>query len=119
MFEESEPGFERINVALEQLAEHLSRQFSQEERAMKLAAYPDLLQHRRQHQRALEQLAWYIGRWKSRRNIWEIQDFIKQSLLAWFLNHAYTSDKAAALFTLEQKGGLNDPHTDYSWFVWQ
>ncbi|MEB4591563.1 hemerythrin family protein [Candidatus Thiothrix sp. Deng01] len=101
---EPKPNFECINVVLGDLAEHLSKQFSQEERAMKLAAYPDLLQHRHQHQRALEQLAWYIGRWKTRRNIWEIHDFIKQPLLTWFLNHAHTSDKAAALFTLGQKG---------------
>lgn len=92
-----------IDLALGQLLTALLAHFEQEESEMKAAQYPYLPVHRRQHQRALEQLALFIGRWRKQRNVWALRDFIDGSFADWFIRHIEVPDKMAAAFMLQQQ----------------
>ncbi len=92
-----------IDLALGQLLTALLAHFEQEESEMKAAQYPYLPVHRRQHQRALEQLALFIGRWRKQRNVWALRDFIDGPFADWFIRHIEVPDKMAAAFMLQQQ----------------
>ncbi len=92
-----------IDLALEHLLTALLAHFEHEESEMKAAQYPYLPVHRRQHQRALEQLALFMGRWHKQRNIWALRDFIDGPFTDWFVRHIEVPDKMAAAFLLQQQ----------------
>lgn len=101
--ENARANFARIDQLLEQLIAHLCQHFKHEETEMLLVSYPYISSHRRQHQRALETIGDYIGRWKRQRNIWVLQEFIDRAFAKWFINHISSADTAAALFISHQR----------------
>ncbi len=87
-----------IDEHLQLLAEHLDEHFKQEEQAMAAVDYPYFDLHRRQHKRALEQVALHIGMWKKQRNIWALREFLDGAFARWFVNHIDSPDRLAAEF---------------------
>lgn len=90
-----------IDAQAEALLQHMRDQFRREETAMRVAQFPPAAAHKADHDRACDDFAQRIERWKTQRAREELLDFIEVGLADWFVKHVNTRDFITARFLTE------------------
>ncbi len=99
-FDQHEPD-SAVDAALDALLHHMRSQFEREEQAMQTAQFPPAAAHKADHDRAWNDFAERIGRWKAQRDREAMLDFIEVGLADWFTKHVNTRDYITARFLSE------------------
>lgn len=92
-------GREECGAVLEQLIEYTRVHFATEESVMSVMRYPELEQHRAEHQKLMDEVSQLKARFDdgSVNLTMELMHFLK----AWLHNHIHGSDKRAGAFIVD------------------
>jgi hemerythrin len=80
---------------------HVKAHFANEERLMRLYAFPPYQMHKAEHDRVLHELNSTVIRWKQQGEIDAIITYLRQSV-DWIINHINTMDNITAMFISQQ-----------------
>ncbi len=90
-----------VDAQLDELLQHMRTQFDREEQAMQAVQFPPAAAHKADHDRAYNDFAERIARWKQLRDREAMLDFIEAGLADWFTKHVNTRDSITARFISE------------------
>lgn len=80
---------------------HVNAHFANEERLMRLYAFPPYPMHKAEHDRVLDELNGIVLRWKEHGDIDAIIAYLRQSV-EWIINHINTMDNMTAMYISQQ-----------------
>lgn len=89
-------GRDKVFPVLNLLVKYVEVHFQSEERLMEVAKYPDLLRHRREHDKLTEQIFALAEKYEAGEA--EITDQVMEFLKHWLLDHILQLDKKLAPF---------------------
>jgi hemerythrin len=101
MYENDKTKYEALEEKLEAYIQHVKDHFANEERLMRLYAFPPYQMHKAEHDRVLHQLNGVLIRWKQHGEIDAIIAYLRQSV-EWIINHIHTMDNMTAMFISQQ-----------------
>ena len=91
----------RLNEKLDAYVQHVKEHFANEERLMRLYAFPPYPMHKAEHDRVLYELDRVMARWKEHGEIDTIIAYLRQSV-DWIVNHINTMDNMTAMYISQQ-----------------
>jgi len=89
--QEAGAGVARLFQVLNALVAYAEQHFAEEERRLEETHYPDLLRHRREHERLVQEIFELNGRYE--RGEPETAEEVKAFLKSWLLDHILGFDK--------------------------
>jgi len=110
MYENDETKHEALEEKLEAYITHVKDHFTNEERLMRLYAFPPYQIHKAEHDRVLHELNSAVIRWKQHGQIDAIIAYLRQSV-DWIINHIGTMDHMTAMFIAQKTKNTDDTHS--------
>ncbi len=101
MYENDKTKQDVLENKLDEYIEHVKAHFANEERLMRLYAFPPYQMHKSEHDRVLHELNGTVIRWKQHGDIDAIIAYLRQSV-DWIINHINTMDNITAMFISQQ-----------------
>jgi hemerythrin len=101
LYENDNTKQEALENKLDAYIEHVKAHFANEERLMRLYAFPPYPMHKTEHDRVLHELNDMVIRWKQHGDIDAIITYLRQSV-EWIINHIHTMDNMTAIFISQQ-----------------
>ncbi len=101
LYEKDKTKLQELEEKLEAYIQHVKDHFANEERLMRLYAFPPYLMHKAEHDRVLQELNGVLIRWKQHGEINAIISYLRQSV-HWIINHISTMDHMTAMFISQQ-----------------
>jgi hemerythrin len=99
------PGID-VDTLLDELLEHTRHHFAEEERLMKETCFPPYAMHKTEHDHVLADMSAHIERWKQKRDVAALRDWLDKDVGDWFTTHVGTMDLVTAGFIeKKQKAG--------------
>ncbi len=110
MSENDKTKHEVLEEKLEAYITHVNDHFANEERLMRLYAFPPYQIHKAEHDRVLHELNGVVLRWKQYGEIDAVIAYLRQSV-DWIINHIGTMDHMTAMFIAQQTKKIDDTHS--------
>ena len=101
MYKNDNTKHEELENKLEAYIQHVKDHFANEERLMRLYAFPPYQMHKAEHDRVLNELNHFVIRWKQHGELDAIIAYLRQSV-DWIINHINTMDNMTAMFISQQ-----------------
>lgn len=101
LYENDKTKHEALEEKLEAYIQHVKEHFANEERLMRLYAFPPYQVHKAEHDRVLHELNVVLISWKQHGEIDAIIAYLRQSV-DWIINHINTMDNMTAMFISQQ-----------------
>jgi hemerythrin len=101
MYEHDKTKQDTLENRLDAYIAHVKAHFANEERLMRLYAFPPYQMHKAEHDRVLHELNSTVTRWKQQGDIDVIIVYLRGSV-DWIINHINTMDKMTAMFISQQ-----------------
>jgi hemerythrin len=101
MYEHDKTKQDVLENRLDAYIAHVKAHFANEERLMRLYAFPPYQMHKAEHDRVLHELNSTVIRWKQQGEIDAIITYLRQSV-DWIINHINTMDNITAMFISQQ-----------------
>jgi hemerythrin len=101
MYEHDKTKQDVLENRLDAYIAHVKAHFANEERLMRLYAFPPYQMHKAEHDRVLHELNSTMIRWKQHGEIDAIITYLRQSV-DWIINHINTMDNITAMFISQQ-----------------
>lgn len=93
---------EAISKLLNELLEHSTRHFADEEAIMKEAQYPDYQSHKSEHDRHLQELGSLVNYFERTRDPKAMYAYSTGNLTPWRIHHIQTMDTMMAKYSTEK-----------------
>lgn len=87
-----------IDAALDELLDHTTRHFADEENKMQEARFPPYPMHKMEHDRVLEDMNGHVAKWRQNRDAAALQGYLEGELADWFVGHVSSMDFVTARF---------------------
>ncbi|MDP2076631.1 MAG: hemerythrin family protein [Sulfuricurvum sp.] len=87
-----------ISKLLDELLEHTTVHFTNENNLMEKGAYPDYAQHKSEHDRHIQELTSLVSYFERTQEPKAIYAYSKGNLTPWRIHHIQTMDTAMALY---------------------
>ncbi|GIU01513.1 bacteriohemerythrin [Sulfurovum sp. TSL6] len=101
IYENDKTKHATLEAKLEAYIQHVKEHFANEERLMRLYAFPPYQMHKAEHDRVLHELNHFTIRWKQHGELDAIIAYLRQSV-DWIINHIHTMDNMTAMFISQQ-----------------
>lgn len=101
LYENDKTKHEALEEKLDAYVQHVKDHFANEERLMRLYAFPPYPMHKAEHDRVLHELNDILIRWKQQGEIDAIISYLRQSV-DWIINHISTMDNMTAMYIAQQ-----------------
>ena len=95
-------SLDEVSQILQELVEHTSIHFYDEEKLMKDARLEDFNSHKSEHDRHLRELKSIIKYFQTHQDTKAIRAYIEGNLKSWMIHHVETMDASAAKFIKEE-----------------
>ncbi len=93
-----EEDLEAVSKTLQELIEHTSIHFCDEEKKMEETAFPEFKSHKGEHDRHLHELDSIASYFKKNKDTHALSAYIRGNLGPWFLHHIETMDTMTAAY---------------------
>lgn len=101
LYENDKTKHEALEEKLDAYVQHVKDHFANEERLMRLYAFPPYPMHKAEHDRVLDELDDVLIRWKQHGDMNAIISYLRQSV-DWIINHISTMDNMTAMYIAQQ-----------------
>ncbi len=101
LYEKDKSIHEALEEKLDAYVQHVKDHFANEERLMRLYAFPPYPMHKAEHDRVLDELDDVLIRWKQHGDMNAIISYLRQSV-DWIINHISTMDNMTAMYIAQQ-----------------
>lgn len=101
LYEKDKSIHEALEEKLDAYVQHVKDHFANEERLMRLYAFPPYPMHKAEHDRVLDELDDVLIRWKQHGDMHAIISYLRQSV-DWIINHISTMDNMTAMYIAQQ-----------------
>ena len=103
LLDDKDTDYDKTTTLLSNVILHVREHFSYEEDVMRKFKYPHITEHKRQHEKILNEAQLAIISWREDNDSRYLQNNLREKIEYWFLDHIKEMDQPLMEYTLSQK----------------